>query len=285
MTMIKTMTATALTLGFMMGMGASVAHAEDKMAHVVHITPQTEPVEKEMEIYTSGDARSGLVYATEETRTLQADDFENPSFLWVQKSEEQWNEVDGEAGKSCQSCHGDVKSMKGVGAVYPKFEPKVGELLNLEKRINLCRTENMKAKAWKWESDDLLGMTTLVKMQSRGMPVNVAIDGPAKEYFEKGMKYYNTRVGQMDLACQHCHVDQNGNHMRAELLSQGQVNGFPTYRLKWQKLGSVQRRFRGCNDNIRAAKLDNGSPEYMALELYATWRGNGLPIETPSVRK
>ncbi len=73
--------------------------------------------------------------------------------------------------------------------------------------------------------------------------------------------------------------------MRAELLSQGQANGFLTYRLKWQKLGSLHRRFRGCNNNIRAEKLANGSPEYMALELYVTWRGNGSPIEAPSVRK
>ncbi|NVK19282.1 MAG: sulfur oxidation c-type cytochrome SoxA [Methylocystaceae bacterium] len=265
----------------MLGVATTGALAED----YVHIAPPSEPVAEGLEGYTSGDARSGFTYASEETRTLQEDDFENPAFLWVEKAQELWDTVEGDAGKSCQSCHGDVESMKGVGAVYPKFDPEVGDLLNLEKRINLCRSEGMQATPWKWESDELLGMTALVKMQSRGMPVNVAIDGPAKEYFDKGLKFYNTRIGQMDMACKHCHIDQNGTYMRAELLSQGQANGFPTYRLKWQKLGSLHRRFRGCNNNIRAAKLKNGSPEYMALELYVTWRGNGLPIEAPSVRK
>lgn len=285
MKMIKTVTTSAIAVGLMLGMSVSAAQADGHMSDVVHILPQDEPVEKGMEMYAHGDARSGLTYATKETRTLQADDFENPAFLWIENAQELWTDVDGDAGKSCQSCHDDVEGMKGVGAEYPQFDPKLDKLINLEKRINLCRTVGMQANPWKWESDELLGMTALVKMQSRGMPVNVSIDGPAKKYFEKGMKYYNTRVGQMDLACKHCHVDENGNYMRAELLSQGQANGFPTYRLKWQKLGSLHRRFRGCNGNIRATKLKNGSPEYMALELYVTWRGNGLPIETPSVRK
>lgn len=284
MMMTKTKKPIALAVGMLLGLSVATAQAAD-MSDVVHISPQSKPAPEGLEDYAHGDARSGYIYATEETRTLQDDDFENPAFLWVEKAQEQWSTPDGDANKSCQSCHGDVESMKGVGAVYPKFDPEVGDLLNLEKRINRCRSEGMQATPWKWESDELLGMTALVKMQSRGMPVNVSIDGPAKEYFEKGMEFYNTRVGQMDLACKHCHVDQNGNYMRAELLSQGQANGFPTYRLKWQKLGSLHRRFRGCNNNIRAEKLANGSPEYMALELYVTWRGNGLPVEAPSVRK
>jgi sulfur-oxidizing protein SoxA len=72
--------------------------------------------------------------------------------------------------------------------------------------------------------------------------------------------------------------------MRANILSQGQPNGFPTYRLKWQKIGSLHRRFRGCNKQVRATPYDNGSDEYVNLELFLTHRANGLPVETPSVR-
>jgi sulfur-oxidizing protein SoxA len=35
---------------------------------------------------------------------------------------------------------------------------------------------------------------------------------------------------------------------------------------------------------MRAEPFGAGSPEYIALELYLAWRGNGLPIETPAVR-
>ena len=63
-----------------------------------------------------------------------------------------------------------------------------------------------------------------------------------------------------------------------------QSNGFPTYRLKWQKPGSIHRRFRGCNKQVRATPYGYGSDEYVNLELFVAWRGNGLPVETPAVR-
>jgi len=175
--------------------------------------------------------------------------------------------------------------MKGVGATYPKYEASIGKLVNLEQRINMCREKNMQAKPLKWESDDLLGLTGYVKMQSRGMPVNVKIDGEAAPFYEKGKAFYYERRGQLDMACKHCHEDNAGSFIRAELLSQGQTNGFPTYRLKWQKFGSLHRRFAGCNDEIRAEPYPVGSDEYTNLELYVASRGQGLPVEAPSVRK
>ena len=86
------------------------------------------------------------------------------------------------------------------------------------------------------------------------------------------------------MSCAHCHEDNQGNNVRADLLSQGQSNGFPTYRMKWQGLGSLHRRFRGCNKNIRSTSLAYGADEYVNLELYLAWRGQGLPVEGPSVR-
>jgi sulfur-oxidizing protein SoxA len=235
--------------------------------------------------YTAGDKRSGYTYATPETREIQDDDFINPAFLWVDRAAELWQTVDGAAGKSCASCHDDAEdTMKGAGARFPVYFEPWGKLMNLEQRINYCRTENMKAEPWKWESDQLLGMTAYVKMQSRGMPMNVSIDGPAKPFFEKGKAFYAERRGQLDMACSHCHQQNSGKMIRANLLSQGMSNGFPTYRLKWQKLGSLHRRFRGCNTQVRATPYKAGSDEYVNLELYLGWRAQGLPVEAPSVR-
>ena len=49
--------------------------------------------------------------------------------------------------------------------------------------------------------------------------------------------------------------------IRANLLSEGQSNGFPTYRLKWQGVGTLHRRFKGCNDQVRATPYERGSDE------------------------
>ncbi|HET7200278.1 MAG TPA: sulfur oxidation c-type cytochrome SoxA, partial [Burkholderiales bacterium] len=65
----------------------------------------------------------------------------------------------------------------------------------------------------------------------------------------------------------------------------GQPNAYPAYRLEWQTLGSLERRLRACLSGIRAEMLPYGSPEYLDLELYLAWRAQGLPIETPGVRR
>jgi len=233
-----------------------------------------------------GDKFSGYVFASPETQAMQDDDFENPGMLAVQDGETEWNTVAGSAGKSCASCHGDAaKSMKGVAVSYPKFEPKRGKLANIEHRINLCRTENMKAPELRWESKPLLGLTAYVEYQSRGLPISVRVDGPAAPFFEEGKKFYYTRRGQMDIACNQCHEANAGMNIGVENLSQGQSNGYPTYRLKWQSFGSLHRRFEGCNEEVRAQPYPRGSDEYTNLELFVAWRGNGLKSEAPSVRR
>ena len=231
------------------------------------------------------EKKSGYFYAIKATQQMQDDDFNNPGMLWADIGAENWGKADGEAGKSCASCHGDAsKSMANVGATYPIFDKKTKKPLVVEERINRCRTDNMKAKAWKWESDEMMGMTMHVRMQARGKPVKVDVSGPMKPFWEKGKAFFERRRGQMDMACTNCHEDYEGVLIRANLLTAGMPNGFPTYRLKWQKPGSLHRRFAGCNDTIRAKKYGRGSPEYTNLEVYVTWRANGLPVETPSVR-
>jgi L-cysteine S-thiosulfotransferase len=236
--------------------------------------------------FITGEKMSGYVFASPETQAMQDDDFENPGMLAVQDGEAEWGKVAGAAGKSCASCHNDAaRSMKGVAVAYPKFEPKRGKLANIEHRINLCRTEHMQAPELRWESRELLGLTAYVEYQSRGLPISVKVDGPAAPFFEKGKEFYEARRGQMDVACAHCHVNNAGLNIGVENLSQGQSNGYPTYRLKWQSFGSLHRRFEGCNEEVRAQPYPRGSDEYTNLELYVAWRGNGLKSEAPSVRR
>ncbi|MGE5547374.1 MAG: sulfur oxidation c-type cytochrome SoxA [Solirubrobacterales bacterium] len=248
--------------------------------------PPFDPKDPKYAPYMAGDKRSGYTFAEPETRAMQDDDFTNPGFLWVEKGEKLWSKAEGPHNKACSSCHGKAEdNMKGVGATYPKYDLHAAKVVDLEQRINMCREKHMGVPAWKWESEPLLAMTTFVKHQSRGMPISVQVDGPAAPYFEAGRRFYYERRGMNDLACKHCHEDLAGNHLRTELLSQGQANGFPTYRLKWQKLGSLQRRLAGCNEEIRAEPFPLGSDEYTNLEFFLAWRAQGLKVETPSVRK
>jgi sulfur-oxidizing protein SoxA len=227
---------------------------------------------------------SGWVFRNDDTQAMQADDFDNPGMIFVDQAMETWNAVDGSEGKSCASCHEGPESMAGVRATYPKWNEAAGEVRTLWQQVNSCREERMGAKPWKITGGDMAAMESLISVQSRGLPMNVAIDGPASETWEKGKEIYYTRYGQLELSCANCHEDNYGNYIRADHLSQGQTNGFPTYRLKNAKLNSVQARFEGCIRDTRAEPFKPGSPEFVALELYVASRGNGLSVEGPSVR-
>ena len=204
---------------------------------------------------------------------------------WNDIGAAEWTKVDGKAGKSCAECHKDAAvSMKGVGARFPIYFAPQKKMINIENRINLCRTKFMKADKWKYDSNQMLGTVIYVKQQSLGMTVNVKTDGAAKKHYEAGKKFYYQRRGQLDMSCAHCHEKYFGTKIRMNTLSQGMSNGFPVYRLKWQKPGSLHRRFKGCNKQVRAVPFKAGSDEYLDLELYLNARGNGLTVETPAVR-
>ena len=175
--------------------------------------------------------------------------------------------------------------MRGVAARYPAFDRGSGSMLDLEARINACRVRHQGAKPFERESDELLALTAYVAAQSRGMPIAVSIDGPARTSYERGRALYTTRHGQMNLACAQCHEQSWGKRLYAETLSQGHGTAFPAYRLEWQSLGSLQRRIRACFYGIRAEMPRPGALELTDLELYLAWRAQGLPIETPGVRR
>ncbi len=71
--------------------------------------------------------------------------------------------------------------MKGVAARYPAFSPALGRPVNLEQRINICRTDRQQAKPFAYESKDLLALTAFVGRQSRGEPIAVPDDAQTRK--------------------------------------------------------------------------------------------------------
>jgi len=266
-----------------LSLGSAVAADEDADLVVNGDTPITVRT-KAPDWHPLDELLSGWVFRASETQALQADDFENPGMPFVDQAAEAWATADGSAGKACADCHNDVESMKGVRAVMPKFNDEKGTMYTLAMYINNCRTERMGAEAWGYTSGTMASMEALIGLQSRGMPMNVAIDGPAKPYWEQGQELYYTRTGQLELSCASCHEENYGNRIRSDHLSQGQINGFPVYRLKNAKLNTIHARFKGCVRDTRAETFKPGGDEFIALEVYVASRANGLSVEGPSVR-
>lgn len=233
------------------------------------------------------EVMSGWLFRTPETRDLERDSFTNPGMLYVGSGEEIWNTVEGEAGKSCASCHGDAsETMADVAAAYPKWDADANRPINVELQIDKCRENNMKAEPYKFDSAEQKALTTFIKHQSLGTPVQLDLgQGELQSWWAKGEELYYRRTGQLNLSCASCHEQNNGKYIRADHLSQGNANGFPTYRLKQANVVSLHNRFKGCIRDTRAEFPAAFSDELMALEVYVTWRGTGLSVETPAVRQ
>jgi len=271
----------AVAITAIAGLMATFAYAKtpyhDGTAEVIKPTDSRNPLS---EVVSGYDFRKAMI------RDVQDDDFANPAMLVADHGADLWTKVEGSAGKSMSDVFEGCAevSLDQVGALYPRYHEGAGKVMSLEQVINMCRETAMGADPYKWESQDMLGMTAYIRMQSRGERVAVTVDGPAAASFERGKELYYTRFGQLDMSCAHCHENNYGNYVRADMLSQGQINGFPLYRLKWNGVGSTHRRFRGCMKNIRATPLAYGHEDYVALELYLAWRGNGLKVEAPAYR-
>ncbi|HSF05729.1 MAG TPA: sulfur oxidation c-type cytochrome SoxA [Methylomirabilota bacterium] len=231
------------------------------------------------------DRRSGYDFMSPQTRAMQDDDTANPGLLWVLEGGALWSRKTGTAGRACGDCHGDARgSMKGVAARHPALDPVRGRPVTLEQRINLCRVDRQQAPPLQWESRELLALTAYVARQSRGLPIDIAIDARTQPFLEAGRAIWERRQGQLNLACTQCHDANWGRQLAGNVIPQAHPTGYPLYRLEWQGLGSLQRRLRNCLVGMRAEPYEFGAPEFVDLELFLMWRARGMPMEAPAVR-
>ena len=233
----------------------------------------------------TNERRSGSAFVSRETRAMQEDDTANPGMLWVLDGETLWKQKTGAAGKACADCHGDAAAtMRGVAARYPAYDEARKRPVDLGQRINLCREEKQNATRFSLEGRELLALTAYVANQSRGMPIAIPDDQRLAPFRERGRALFNRRQGQLNLACANCHDDNWGKPLAGNPIPQAHPTGYPIYRLEWQSLGSLQRRFRNCMIGVRAEPFAYGADEFVDLELYLMSRAGGMPIETPAVR-
>lgn len=231
------------------------------------------------------DKRSGFDGMAAEIRAMQRDDTANPGMLWVQDGADLWAKAPASGKPPCAGCHGDAAAtMRGVAARYPAWDVREAAPIDLEGRIDQCRTVRQGEPPFPREGPELLGLTAFIALQSRGLPLAPPDDPRLATAREIGRKLFTGRMGQLGLSCAICHDDNPGRRLGAATIPQGHATGYPLYRLEWQGLGSVQRRLRNCMSGMRAEPFAYGAPDYTALETYLAVRAAPLPVETPAVR-
>ena len=91
--------------------------------------------------------------------------------------------------------------MSGVAARYPAYDAARFRPIDLEQRINACRTQYQLATTLPYESRDLLALTAFVAHQSKGQKIQVADEARTRKFIEAGRSIFERRQGQLNLSC------------------------------------------------------------------------------------
>jgi len=251
------------------------------------------------------DLKAFRAYFLERFPNVPLEDFANGVYAIDAASREQWEAIEEfppyeiaieegqelfntpfKNGKTYASCfdNGGV----GIKNKYPYFNKDTGKVHTLELEVNMCREKNGE-QPLKWGKGKLASLVAYMSYTTRGKVIDTKIghDPKAIEAYEKGKHFFYARRGQLNMSCAHCHVDNAGNRIRADILSPalGHVSHFPVYRSKWGGLGTLHRRFEGCNKQVRAKPFATQSEEYRDLEYFLTYMSNGIKWNGPGARK
>jgi sulfur-oxidizing protein SoxA len=231
------------------------------------------------------------------------DDYVNGIYAFNKDAREQWQEIEefppyeiaidkGEElwskkfknGKSFTDCFGDVSKVR---AKYPYHDEAKDDIVTLEGTINKCLTDNGE-KPFKWKKGNIAAVSAYVAYQGRGGKI---VTEPKTEkavaWYNKGKNFFYAKRGQLNLSCADCHVYSASKWIRGDNLSSalGHPSHFPVFRSKWGNLGTLHRRYGGCNKQVRAKPFKAQSKEYKALEYFQAVMSNGLELNGPGARK
>ena len=176
----------------------------------------------------------------------------------------------------------------GIKQNYPRYDVDSGEIITLEWAINQCRTDNGE-EPLPWRTGELAAISAYMAYTSRGKKMSVVIpdDPRALEAYESGKEYYYTRRGQLEFACENCHMQSAGSLLRADRLSGmlGQATHWPVYRSKWGETGTLHKRFKECNIQVRAKPYEAQSQVYRELEFFLSYMSNDMEMNGPASRR
>ena len=242
-------------------------------------------------------------YFTERFPDTPTEDFINGVYSIDPPSREQWVEIEEFApyelavdagqtewekpfanGKTYADCFGTA----AVRGNYPYWDGERKEVITMELAINECRVANGE-KPLKYKRGKIANLSAYMSYQSRGQKINVVIpdDPEALQAYERGKEFYYSKRGQLNFSCFDCHGGGSGNYVRADKLSPalGHASHWPVYRSKWGGMGTLHRRFGGCNRQVRAKAFKAQGSEYRELEFFLTYMSNGLDYNGPGARK
>ena len=276
---LPTILLTTALLSLAVSASVQATPEEDQAALIKHFTTKFKGIDQA----TYGDG----AYIFREDAYAQFKEIEEdfpPYEDQLAEGEEMWNTAFAN-GKGYKDCFGE--DVTKVRAAFPRYDEEKDTVLTLEGEINACRKTHGE-EPLKWKKGPIASLSGYIASQAEGQKIDVKVPNEkAMKWYERGKNHFYAKRGQLNMSCADCHVAYGGSRIRAEILSPayGQVTHFPTYRAKWGDLGTLHRRYGGCNEQVRAKPFKAQSDEYKALEYFHTAMSNGLEWTGPAFRK
>ncbi|RUM81942.1 MAG: sulfur oxidation c-type cytochrome SoxA [Candidatus Thioglobus sp.] len=209
----------------------------------------------------------------------------------VDKGEKLWK-TPFKNGKTYSSCFsGGDETLR---TQFPQWSDAKGKFITLEQSIVDCRVANGEGKIGTGKGK-LAWMSAYLTTAATGQTINVIVPaGNAKALaaYNQGKSEFYAKRGQLNLSCANCHVDSAGKRVRGNTLSPalGHITHFPVWRGKWAKkkgdgFGTIQRRYGGCNKQVRAKPRKRQKAQYTNLEVFHTAMSNGMEISGTAYRE
>ena len=249
------------------------------------------------------DIRVFQKYFKDKFPAVSLDEYADGVYAIDENGRQQWKEIeefppytiaveDGKAlfekrfanGKSYADCFPAGGAVRGR---YPYFDEQRKMVVTLEMAINDCRVANGE-KPLAYNSGDMARISSYMAFISRGQKIDVKVKSKeAYQAYLKGKEFFYSKRGQLNMSCAGCHMEYAGQRVRAEIMSPalGHTSHFPVYRSKWGDIGTLHKRYSGCNENIGAKPFAHQSEEYRDLEFFQTIMSNGMKFNGPASRK
>ena len=188
-------------------------------------------------------------------------------------------------GKSFANCFPDTTAMN----LFPYFDEKKKDVVTLTSAVNDCLRDNGE-KEWNTQKGDMANLQAYLVNATKeaGKKFDIKIQSEAaKKAYEAGKEFYYTQRGYLKMSCATCHIQGAGQRVRNEKLSPltGQITQFPVYRLKWEELGTLERRLSGCVVDQGQVPPKDESKQMKELVYFLGYMSNGMDIDGPDVRK
>ncbi|MHB1704389.1 MAG: hypothetical protein ACYCS0_09325 [bacterium] len=211
----------------------------------------------------------------------------------------------GTDGFSCAKCHVDsvgtyipmagkvVRSLAGVAATFPRFNPKTRQVITLGERLNMCIVHALKGKPLSGQklNDITLYVTSLSNgykikgYNAEPSPVFTNADRHPKtvqQALTLGKHYYDTPLGASGKSCDSCHPGGGAGILGGKPTKPviGHAGFYPTYK-KWGNIITMQDQFNHCiytgEDGFKK-KIGSKTWKYLDLYVYSLSKGYKIKV-------